>query len=192
MADSSLNMRFKAKGMELSSALKEYFIGKIDKLEHKGLVEWIDVEFGQTIAHRGVADDFYVRVLLKMPKAYVRVKKSGDDIYALVDEVVDILVQKVNQYFSKLAEQPKVPEKLIVLQDQEDFSNDVAKYLDYEVRVRRKELKEMAPMTVQEAVVHLELLGLPAFIFRNVEDGNSVQMLYKDGTEYVLVVPPKV
>lgn len=192
MAETKLNMRFKAKGMELSTALKEYFIEKIDKLEHKGLVEWIDVEFGQTIAHRGVADDFYVRVLLKMPKAYVRVKKSGDDIYALVDEVTDILVQKVNQYFNKLADQPKVPQKVLVLQDQEDFSSDAAKYLDYEVRVRRKELKEMAPMTVQEAVVHLELLGLPAFIFRNVEDNNAIQMIYKDGTEYVLVVPPQI
>ncbi len=197
MDETNNKIRFNARGMELSHALKDYFLDKIEKLEHQNLIEWADVEFGQTIAHRGADDDFYVRVLLKLPKVYVRVKKTGSDIYALVDEVVDILSQKVQQYFEELSDN-KGKKKLVVVLDKElqkaDSSepSEATKYLDYKPRVRRKELQEMTPITVAEAITHLELLDLPAYLFRNIDDNNSVQMIYKEHGEYVLVVPPEV
>ncbi len=188
MVDSE-KIRFNARGMELSDALVDYFLEKFSKVEHQHLIEWVDVEFAQTKFHRGADSDFYVRVLIKLPKAYIRVKKTGSDIYAIVDEISDILVSKVQQYFDELAEKP-AKEKVVVVPDYEREKLYSPQYLDYKAKVRRKELQEMTPISVQEAVAHLELLDLPAYIFRNVDENNQIQMIYKDGDEYVLVVPP--
>ena len=181
------NIRFNARGMELSNALADYFIEKFSKIEHQDLINWVDVEFAQTKSHRGADDDFYVRVLIKLPKAYIRVKKSGKEIYAIVDEVNDILFKKIQQYFENLSQTASKNDIVVV----PDAGEESQKYIDYKVKVRRKNLVEMAPISVQEAVQHLELLELPAYLFRNVDNGNQIQMIYKENGEYVLVVPPQ-
>ena len=188
-------IRFNARGMELSGSLTDYFLEKFSKVEHQDLIEWVDVEFAQTKSHRGADKDFYIRVLIKLPKVYIRVKKFGNEIYAIVDEITDVLVKKMQQYFEELTKKPKVREVLIIrdnLSREDSSGSESQKYLNYQVKVRRKDLNEMVPISVQEAVQHLELLELPAYLFRNVDEDNQIQMIYKDGDEYVLVVPPKV
>ena len=102
----------------------------------------------------------------------------------------DILFKKIQQYFENLS-QTASKNDIVVVPDAGEEVEESQKYIDYKVKVRRKNLVEMAPISVQEAVQHLELLELPAYLFRNVDNGNQIQMIYKENGEYVLVVPPQ-
>ena len=89
--------------MEITGAIRDYIHEKItkhDKLLDKATS--IRVECTQHVAARGVSKDFRVELLVGVPKKVIRVEKDGSDIYALVDEAVDVLVREAKEYKERL------------------------------------------------------------------------------------------
>lgn len=188
----SLPITFTGRGVEVTDSMQQYIQDKLSKLPHIELVTQINVEVGKTVFHKGSEKDFYVRLLLTLPRAVVRMKKEGAEVYSLVDDMTPSLHSKMVHYkenFRKWEGAESWPETAVV----EDFKQtdedpqSSAMYASYTPNVRRKVITEMAPMSVTEAIERMELLDKEFFIFKDVQSG-KIAVVVKKGTDYEMVI----
>lgn len=181
---------FTGRNVEVTDSIKEFITEKLDKIPNIDTATSMQVEVGQTVAHKGTADDFYVRILINLPRAVVRYKKDGEDVYKIFDSMLPSLHKKMVQYkenFRKWEGQESWPE-MVIEEDFEKVKDDSASavYASYEPTIRRKVLKEMSPMTVTEAIERMELLDKDYFVFKDVKtNGIAVVMRKNNGYEMV-------
>ncbi|MCC7304346.1 HPF/RaiA family ribosome-associated protein [bacterium] len=187
----SLPIIFTGRGVEVTEALKNYIEDRLLKVPHIEMVTHVDVEIGKTVFHKGSDKDFYIRLLLTLPKAVVRIKKEGADVYVLMDEMVPSLHHKMLHYkdnFRKWEGSESWPETAIV-EDVAQYKDDSASaiYAGYTPTVRRKIISEMAPMSVTEAIERMELLDREFFVFKDIQS-NNIAVVAKKGNGYEVVV----
>ena len=185
----SIPISFTGRGVEVTDSMKNFITEKLEKVPHIELATQANVEVGQTMAHKGTENDFYVRILLNLPRAILRMKKEGSEVYDLVDQMLPSLHQKMVQYkenFRKWEGAETWPETQVTEDIKEEESNS-AMYAGYTPNVRRKVLTEMAPMSVTEAIERLELLDKQFFVFKDVQSGN-IAVVSKKGANYEMIV----
>jgi len=189
----SLPITFTGRGFDVTDPIKKYVEDKLLKLPHIELATQIDLEVGKTVFHKGAAKDFYVRILITLPKAVVRMKKEGEDVYVLFDDMAPSLHEKLVHYkdnFRKWEGAETWPENAVVEDVKEEAKledSSSAIYAGYVPKIRRKVITEMAPMSVTEAIERMELLDKDFFIFKDVQSGN-IAVVVKNGSEYEMVV----
>ncbi|HEY8417212.1 MAG TPA: ribosome-associated translation inhibitor RaiA [Limnochordales bacterium] len=120
----------------------------------------------------------------------VRGEGRTDDMYASIDMAVDHIERQVRKFKTRInrklrqerAEAPAAADGALPVAEAEEEETETPRV----VRVKRFPLK---PMTVEEAVLQMELLGHDFFVFTNGTSG-EVNVLYrrKDGN-YGLIEP---
>ncbi|HEX2859870.1 MAG TPA: ribosome-associated translation inhibitor RaiA [Alphaproteobacteria bacterium] len=129
---------------------------------------------------------------------------SGIDTYAALDDATAKLSRQLEKYKGRLAKhrerRQKFKEKLkdmgplslesLSMSDShlEDVPHDM--FADHAPEVVKKDVDKMSPMTVDEAVMQMDLLHKPAFLFLNVSSG-QLNMVYREGEAQVRWVAPK-
>ncbi len=99
-----------------------------------------------------------------------RAESTGGDIYEGVDKVVERLSTQMSRFKSKLQRKHK---------DNKAFNfMDIPDAEDPEIRVVRTKKFELVPMTVEEAIVNMEMLQHAFYVFLNMET-DSVNVVYK-------------
>ncbi|MBN2100767.1 ribosome-associated translation inhibitor RaiA [Candidatus Dojkabacteria bacterium] len=171
-------------GMEITDAIKDYVEDKISKYEKIfDIATSISVECSDNVTARGVDRDFSVEIMMHLPNVIARVEKSGPELYALVDEVTDILVRKVKKYKETKrkwegSESWKAVEMTEDLEPDTDIEEDryVAAYVPK--IVRRKKLEDCTPVTEAEAIERMEMLDYDSYLFKNANTG-KYSMVYR-------------
>ncbi|WHE06676.1 ribosome-associated translation inhibitor RaiA [Thermoanaerobacterium thermosaccharolyticum] len=115
-----------------------------------------------------------------------RAEEVSDDMYASIDNVVDKLEKQILKYKTKLKNNFAV--ESIRFDVQQDYiKNDLSEETEFEVvKTKRFPVK---PMSVQEAILQMNLLGHNFFVFTNSDtDDFTVVYKRKDG-KYGLIEP---
>lgn len=136
------------------------------------------------------SDDIDVNVMLsaenKMEKmeATIRVRNmvfraegKADSVYNCVDKVVDKLATQMSRFKNKLIKKHKGQPGLKLEDWPEPVLADDVKPAE-ELKVVKKKKFELEPMSVDEAVVQMELVGHTFFVFLNSET-DAVNVVYK-------------
>ena len=106
-----------------------------------------------------------------------RAEDSTNDLYSGVDRVVDKLSAQMSKYKTKLHRKYK-DNKSILLSDIPDIPDDEG----IEMSVVKRKKFDLQPMSVEEAILQMELLEHSFFVFLNMEtDGIGVVYKRKDG-----------
>src|SRR5689334_14179803 len=89
-------------GMEPSEAIKNYALEKFGKHDFY-LAKSVSgsLVFKQNVHNRGVSHDFFIEVDVHVPKTVIHVDQEGDDVYALIDKVSDLLQRNLQKHFEK-------------------------------------------------------------------------------------------
>jgi putative sigma-54 modulation protein len=185
-----LPLTFTGRNVEVTDAMRQFITEKMEKVLHIENATSINCEIGQTMSHRGSEKDFYVRFLVSLPRAQVRLKKEGPDMYPLVDEMMITLRNKMVQYKDNLQKWEGTeswPESAVVEDTAVEDNSASAVYAGYTPNIRRKVVTEMAPMSVTEAIERMELLDKDYFIFKDVQSG-KVAVVARKGSEYEMIV----
>ena len=168
-------MKFNIHGkkVEITDSIKSYVEEKIGKIT-KYLSNPDDVTAKVVIRISG--REQIVEVTIPIQKIVLRCEERHEDLYAAIDKVSDKLERQIRK--NKTRMQKRVNKSEIV---GFDLSFESAKEEDEHTIVKRKEI-EMKPMSEEEAILQMNLIGHEFFVFRNVETGN-VDILYarKDG-----------
>lgn len=123
-----------------------------------------------------------IEVTIPFKGMIFRAEQTNDDMYAAIDKVVDVLERQIVKNKTRLTKRFK--------DENFKFEGLDANYKDEEdtgiIKMKKFHLK---PMTQDEAILQMNLIGHEFFMFRN-SDTNQINVVYKrkDGN-YGLIEP---
>ncbi len=176
-----INVR--GKNIDATPSLVDYAHKKLGKLD-KHFDQNTDVQVVLSV----IREDHIVEVTVNLNGMIIRGEESTGDMYASIDQVVDKLERQVKKYKTRVKKQNRqngfrsMNEKQAALEAEEKVEEDKPQV----VRTKRFPLK---PMTVEEAILQMDLLGHSFFFFVNADtDVTNVIYCRKDGN-YGLIEP---
>jgi putative sigma-54 modulation protein len=178
-----VRLQVKGKNVEVSDTLKTYAqekLGKLDKhLNDTARLELeLAVEKNPSISDNQIAE---ATVWTKGP--VLRARESSSDMRASIDLLVEKLERQARRYRDKRRRGPGrnhgAPEAEVIPVVADEDSPVIVKTKQFAVK----------PMTPEEAVLQLELIGHDFFVFQNA-DTSDVNVVYRrrDG-DYGLIEP---
>ena len=169
---------FTGKGMEVTDTLKARVEKKLGKFERYFRDEpEVTVRFKLQKGARII-----VEITVVVGGLILRAEECSNDMYLSIDRAVDKLESQIRRYRTKLDKRIRASELEPVAEaapEYEEASYDV-------VRTKRFAVK---PMSVEDAITQMELLGHDFFLFLN-EANSELNVLYRrvDGS-YGLLQP---
>jgi len=171
-----MKITVRGKGTQVTNALKDYAEKRIGRLD-KFFTDNTEAQVTLTVEK----DRHVVEVTIPVNGYLLRGEEETNDMYASIDLVVDKLEKQVEKYKTKLSRRVKNGGlKDFVVKDEP--SSDEPKI----VRTKSFSIKPMSP---EEAILQMNLLGHSFFVFSNAET-EQVNVVYrrKDGN-YGLIEP---
>ena len=160
-----MKIDFLCRNYEASDKLKDVITKKVDRLD------------------KFFEDDTKVKIVLKeannveltiaVSGGVLRAEVSGKNMYELIDQALPKLEKQIIKHHSKMKDK-----KFKV----KDFVGETEKTVEPEKQVVRSKAFELTPMTVEDAIEEMELVGHEFYVFLNRATGN-VSVLYtrRDG-----------
>lgn len=154
------------KNIEVSEYLRDLAEKKMSKLDR-----YFPADTVAQVTMAVEKNRHIVEVTIPYSGGIIRGEEVTGDMYASIDNVIAKLERQIIRYRTKLEKNLKA----------EAFNNEpLPEYDDYDegpsiVKVKRFSIK---PMSVDEAVLQMELLGHSFFVFTNA-DTEDINVLYK-------------
>src|SRR5690554_2089255 len=170
-------MRFEIIGKNnyvVTKAIEDYVHKRLDKVFNSLHENWV---ISARVLLKQYRDHGKVEVTIPCKGITLRSEASGPDMYSSIDKTVDKLLSQVRKHKEKLTNHlAKKGIKDIYskqfLKDTEVISKEV---LAQEL-VKSKEI-ELTPLTIDEAIIEMEMMGHDFYIFINKET-NRVNVCY--------------
>lgn len=164
-------MKFNIHGkkLEVTDSIRKYIEEKIGRLD-KYFKDPENITTTVLIKLRGKGQ--VVEVTINANQFILRGEEMHDDLYAAIDKVSDKIerqIRKNKTRMHKKINKPLVSDFVI------DFENEEEKEVN-EI-VKRKQI-DTKPMSEEEAILQMELLGHGFFVFKNSET-NEINILYR-------------
>ena len=179
-----MRLQVKGRNLEVSDSIRSYAeqkLAKLDKQLGDGTVVELElaVEKNPSISANQVAE---ATVWTKGPT--LRAREATKDMRASIDQLAEKLVRQVRHYRDKRSSRRNARSNYVPT---DEGALAMADQLDQQI-VKTKQFP-VKPMTAEEAVLQLELVGHDFFVFKNAES-DEVNVVYrrKDGG-YGLIEP---
>lgn len=161
-----MNITLSGKQVNLSQKQKETIEKKLSRLE-KYFNQEVDVR--TTVSRR--RDDSIVEVTIPVNKSVIRAEAYDNDMYCAVDEVVSKLSKQLRKLKTKLKSRGNQTIRF------ENIDDSSIENTNENSVIKRKKF-ELTPMSEDEAILQIELVGHDFYMFLN-EKTDSVNVLYK-------------
>jgi putative sigma-54 modulation protein len=172
-------MRFMitGKNIALTDALKDAVEKKLGKLD-----KYFDANVEARATLSVQKNRQIIEVTIPTNGIILRGEEATDDMYTSIDNVVEKIEKQIAKHKTKL--EKRVHEGTLRFADVPAYDFD-----DNELKIVKTKRFAMKPMSADEAVLQMDLLGHNFFVFMNAES-NEVNVVYKrkDGN-YGLIEP---
>jgi putative sigma-54 modulation protein len=187
-----MEMQITGKNIEILPAVREYMTRKLGKI-NRFLPNLLSFEVVATEEKtRDPEKRFIVQATLDNKGTLIRGEERGQDLYTATDKVVEKLNRQIEHYKAKLPysrgrNMPSI--RTNTAGAEADAAAAAVADEEGEPRVVKTKKFDVKPMSLEEAVDQMELLGHDFFLFFNPDD-NLINLIYrrKDG-DYGLIVP---
>jgi putative sigma-54 modulation protein len=162
-----VQLRVKGRGVEVTDAIRTYAEKRLGKLERQLPDPQIELELSAetnpSIKASHVAE---ATVWTKGP--VLRARESSQDMRASIDRLVDKLERQVTRYREKRGRRRRASRQ----------APDQGIPMTEEPQIVRTKQFAVKPMSPEEAILQLELVGHDFFVFRNA-DSEEVNIVYR-------------
>lgn len=156
------------KNIKLTDPLKKYVEEKMHKLD-KYLVGMepvnIDVELHSSQKSKGQPRET-VEVTMKMPEALIRATETNEDMYGAIDIIQEKVERKIRDYKERF------------LSERKQGAGDGADPKELRKIIKRKKFNLGTPISEDEAIDRMGLLGHDFYVFINLDTGLQ-SLVYK-------------
>lgn len=164
-------MKFIIRGrkVEVTKAIKSYVeekIGRLDKYFSN------PNELTATVLIKVKDVDQIVEVTIPANRLILRAEEKHKDLYAAIDLVVDKLERQIRKNKTRLLKKKNKEDAVSF-----DLSFEVTKEEEELKKVVKNKKIEMKPMSEEEAIMQLELLGHEFFVYQDI-DKECVCVIY--------------
>lgn len=180
-----MEITIKGKNVEVTKALRDYAEKKVSKIQRFFEGDMIDAQVTMGI-EKGL---HIVEVTMQINGLLLRGEEKTGDMYASVDGAVDKIERQIRKYKTRINRRLRQIGTHLVEAAFAPEGPEVAEEAEDEARIVRTKRFAIKPMSVQEAVMQMELLGHDFYVFSNAET-EEVNVVYrrKDGN-YGLIEP---
>lgn len=171
-----MNVQILAKKMGVSKDFNEYAEKKLAKLD-----KFFGSEANARIVLKEIKDEVKVELTVTYNSLLFRAEDSAPDKRDALDTDVDKIIRQIRKNKTKVAKKIKSKSLDEIPVDETVGESDIV--------ISRHKKFVMHPMTEEEAVLQMELLGHEFFMFRNAETG-EINVVYKrKAGDYAVLVP---
>ena len=152
--------------LEVTDAIKGYIEEKLKKLD-KYFENPSDITATVVVKVRG--NDQIIEVTVPSKRFTLRGEESHKDLYAAIDLVTDKIERQIRKNKTRIKKNFK---EVIT------FDSDVEEIEEDNNKIIKRKTIDMKPMSEEEAILQMNLLGHDFFVFNNT-DTQNVSILYK-------------
>jgi putative sigma-54 modulation protein len=178
-----MELNITSKNVELSPTVRRYVERKLGKLNrHLPNITNSKVELVEEQT-KSPLQRYVAQVTINSGGTLLRGETRGEDLFSVIDKVAAVMDRQIKHYKGKLYKKGR----------RTSFARSNLNTVNERAPIERKVVKvkqfDIKPMSVEEAMDQMELLGHNFFLFFNA-DSNKVNLIYsrKDGN-YGLIEP---
>ncbi|MGQ9710817.1 MAG: ribosome hibernation-promoting factor, HPF/YfiA family [Anaerolineae bacterium] len=171
------------RNVELTPRLQEYVEKKVGKLS-RYLPSITDIRVDLSVENtRSNAQRQVAQLTIRTPRVMLRAEERASDMFAAIDAALDKMRRQITRYKTRRQDRWQRAE------GEEEWEETAPPSEEISGKVVRVKRFEMFPMTPEEAIEQMELLGHQFFVFLNAEEG-GINVIYRrrDG-DYGLIIP---
>lgn len=175
----------KGRNIELNEDIKERANKKIRDRVLKYFDRVIKIELEITLEKNPkIVQNNIAEVTVFTPGETIRSEDAGSDMFEAVDRVSGKLERQIKRYRNKLIQRRRKASE-----------NPVTNLNKVEEKIKKQIVKvksfTIKPVTPEEAVIQMELLGHDFFVFTNAETENTAVVYKRKDKNYGLIEPKK-
>ncbi|MDQ6781352.1 MAG: ribosome-associated translation inhibitor RaiA [Candidatus Eremiobacteraeota bacterium] len=181
----------KGRNLRVTPALKAYVEEKIGHLEH-----YLDPILDAHVTLRTERTLQIVDVVLNLKHYLMKAEERTPDMYASIDLVRDRLEQQIRKYktrhwshHTRNGKTPGSPNRPAKGRTRSPAAETVDGESDKQLQIVRSKRIALTPLSAQDAMRQMELLGHDFFVFINDETG-AVNVLYKRRSGQLGLIEP--
>lgn len=193
-----MEIKIQAKNIALNQNAESYIYKKFDRIQrHLNNIGDATIEVSRTKS-RSASDRVKAQMTLSVGKYTLRGQDSGVNLFAAVDGVADVVNRQIDRFKSRVYHTEQAKKRRLALREvQADIILDAPPETEQEddsdmgeiVRTKRF---TMTPMTIEDAILQMEMLGHSFFLFFNTDtDEYNVAYRRNDG-DYGVIEPELV
>lgn len=156
------------KNIELTAALQnavEEKIVKLDKYFNDSVVAQVTLSV-EKLSH-------IIEITIPFNGSVLRAEVEGKNMYNIVDDAVSVIEKQINKYKNRLRDRHRNSASELMPAFFEEVEED-----DDEIKISRTKKFQVKPMSSEEAVLQMELVGHNFFVYRDA-DTEEVSVVYK-------------
>ncbi len=157
----------KGRGVEVTDALRSYAEKRLGRLERQLPDSQIELQLSAE-NNPSIKDSHVAEATIRTKGPVLRARESSHDMRASIDQLVDKLERQVTRYREKRGRRRRASRQ----------APDEGIPMSEEPQIVRTKQFPVKPMTAEEAVLQLELVGHDFFVFRDA-DSNEVNVVYR-------------
>ncbi|MGN1000570.1 MAG: ribosome hibernation-promoting factor, HPF/YfiA family [Bacilli bacterium] len=163
--------------IKVTQSINDYLKEKLSKLE-KYIDDYNNVR--ATVVIKVKNHEQKVEVTIPLKKFILRAEESREDLYAAIDVVVDKIERQIRKNKTKLQSKKIKDNKDIVI----DFIED---YDEKEMNIVKRKKIEVKPMSEEEAIIQMELLGHSFYLFKDATTLRPTLVYKRDDNNYGVI-----
>ncbi|MFN3927225.1 MAG: ribosome hibernation-promoting factor, HPF/YfiA family [Pseudanabaenaceae cyanobacterium] len=182
------------KNIEITDGIRGYVQQKLAKaIAHfQSLIGGVDVHLSVAKNPR-ISAAQAAEVTIHANGTVIRVEEKSENLYASIDLVADKIARKLRKFKERKQKHHAVKTSIAVVeQPPQPLPTQTKAEPALPLQVVRHKYFAMPPMTVQEALEQLELIGHDFYVFRNAETGEINVVYERNHGGYGLIQPHDV
>lgn len=173
-----MNIIIRGDKIEVTDSIKNYAkekIGKLDKyLENAE-------ELSASLVLKVTNKDQKVEVTIPLNNGILRAEETQEDLYAAIDKVTDKIERQIRKNKTKMQSKKMKIARDLKFDIIEDFDTKEESSI-----VRRKKI-EVKPMSEEEAIIQMELLGHNFYLYKDAETMQPTLVYKRNDNQYGLI-----
>ncbi len=159
-----MEVLIRGENVKVTKAINEYINNKLKRID-KYLGDNEHVRATAVISVRG--RDQKVEITIPLKSFIIRAEETKDDLYAAIDLVIDKLERQIRKNKTRIAsKRMKEISKDFVIEELEKVEDEEE---EKEEKIVKRKQVEAKPMSEEEAILQMELLGHQFYIFKDSE-----------------------
>lgn len=174
-----MKFTFTEKRIDATPAMKEYAEKKISKID-----KYFKTDSEAFVTFSTERGRYIAEVTIKNNGMFYRVKETTGDMCASIDSAVASIERQIRKNKTRLEKRIRA-EAVEVAPAFDDEPEE-------EFRIVRNKRFSIQPMSVQEAILQMNLLDHAFYAFRNADEGDAFAVVYKrKNGDYGLIMDAK-
>jgi len=167
--------------IKVTEAMNNYIVEKLTKID-----KYLDnpEEVKATVVVRVEKQGQKVEITIPLKNFMLRAEEVQEDIYTAVDAIIDKIERRIRKNKTKLESQAKKSREIkgFAFAEIEDIKEE-----EEETKIVKRKKVDVKPMSEEEAVLQMELLGHDFYLFKDADTMKPTLVYKRKDNQYGII-----